>query len=222
MRRQPHDRVSGFVDDLLKRRRPRRFKATPEELEALSAAAELAQLRTGADLPNQRFVDRLEQRLRQELEASPPATRTWTRRGLLQTAGAAAAAAVAGVAADRALLGSTSSQPGSNTLVPNGAQWRSVAAVSDLPPGTAQTFSTGAVHGVVVNYSGTIRALSGICTHLGCILKPDNQTASLDCPCHRTVFGWDGGVRQYQLKSRPANLPAIQSRIRDGQVEVLL
>ena len=40
MRRQPQDRVSRFVDDLLKRRRPARFRATSEELEALTAATD--------------------------------------------------------------------------------------------------------------------------------------------------------------------------------------
>jgi cytochrome b6-f complex iron-sulfur subunit len=222
MRRRPQDRVSGFVDDLLKRRRPRRFKATPEELEALSAAAELAPLRAGADLPDPRFVERLEQRLRQELEHPPAADRGWTRRGLLQAAGAAAAAAVVGAAADRAVVSSTSTQSGSTSLVANGAQWRPVAALSDMPAGTVRTFSTGAVQGVVVNDNGTIRALSGVCTHLGCVLKPDVQSGSLDCPCHRTAFALDGSVRRYQLKSRPADLPRIDSRVRNGQVEVLV
>jgi nitrite reductase/ring-hydroxylating ferredoxin subunit len=210
------------VDDLLKRRRPRRFKATPEELEALKAAAELAPLRAGADLPDPRFVERLEHRLRRELEDRPTSRPSWTRRGLLQAAGAAAAAAVVGAAVDRSVLGPAAPAPGSGTLLPNGAQWRPVAAVGELPPGTVRTFSTGAVQGVIVNDDGRIRALSGVCTHLGCVLKPNTESGSLDCPCHRTVFGWDGSVRQHQLPSRPANLPKIDSRVRDGQVEVLV
>jgi nitrite reductase/ring-hydroxylating ferredoxin subunit len=222
VRRQPHDHVSGFVDDLLNRRRPRRFKATAEELEALQAAAELAPLKAGADLPDPRFVERLQRRLGRELEDRPAATRAWSRRGLLQAAGAAAAAVVVGAAVDHAVVGSTAPSSGSSTLVPNEGQWRPVAALSDLPVGTAQTFSTGAVHGVVVNDNGSIRALSGVCTHLGCVLKPNADSASLDCPCHRTVFAWDGSVRRHQLQSRPADLPTIKSRIREGQVEVLV
>jgi cytochrome b6-f complex iron-sulfur subunit len=222
VRRQPQDRVSRFVDDLIRRRRPRRFKASPEELDALKAAAELAPLRAGADLPDPRFVERLEHRLRGELEIRPIANRRWTRRGLLQAAGATAAAAVVGAAADRTVLGSTSTPAGSGTLLPNDARWHPVAVLSDLPAGTARTFSTGAVQGVVVNDNGEIRALSGVCTHLGCLLKPNSDSGSLDCPCHRTAFAWDGSVRRYQLKSRPANLPTIESRIRDGQIEVLV
>lgn len=222
MMRQPQDRVSRFVDDLLRRRRPRRYKATSEELQALEAAAELAPLRAGADLPDPRFVERLEHRLRQELEDRPAANPAWTRRGLLQAAGAAAAAAVVGAAVDHAVVGSTAPPSGSGTLVPNAGQWRPVAAVSDLQPGTAKTFSTGAIHGVVVNDDGRIRALSGVCTHLGCVLRPNVEGGSLDCPCHRTVFAWDGSVRRHQLQSRPADLPTLKSRIREGQVEVLV
>ena len=62
----------------------------------------------------------------------------------------------------------------------------------------------------------------GVCTHLGCVLRPNVEGGSLDCPCHRTVFAWDGSVRRHQLQSRPANLPTIKSRIREGQVEVLV
>ena len=39
------------------------------------------------------------------------------------------------------------------------------------------------------------KALSGVCTHLGCVLKPNIDSGSLDCPCHRTAFGLDGSVR---------------------------
>ncbi len=222
MRRRPQDRVSGFVDDLLKRRRPRRFRAGAEEVEAMSAAAELSQLRAGASLPDPAFVERLHRSLQRELDPAPTTGRSWTRRGLLQAAGATAAAAVVGAAVDNAVLSSNSSAPASGSLVPNGAGWRPVAALSELPAGSARTFSTGAVQGIVVNDRGTIRALSGTCTHMGCILRPNTAGASLDCPCHRTTFTMDGSVRTHQLPRRPADLPTIESRVRDGQVEVLI
>jgi len=214
--------VTGFVDDLLRRRRPRRFQASPEELEALAAAAELAPARPGADLPDPRFVERLERRLRQELDDGRAADRRWTRRGLLQTAGAAAAAAMVGVAADRVVSGSEAPASGSGSLVPNRAYWRPVFALSDLPPGTARTFSTGAVQAVVVNDNGEVRALSGVCTHLGCLLKPNSESATLDCPCHRTAFDWSGHVRRHQLDAAPARLPVIESRVREGRIELLV
>jgi cytochrome b6-f complex iron-sulfur subunit len=222
MKRSPQHRVSGFVDDLLKRRRPRRFRATAEEVEAMSAAAELSELRAGAGLPDPRFVERLEHSLRRELDPTPTTGSGWTRRGLFQAAGVAAAAAVVGAAVDNAVLSSPTSTPPSGSLVPNEAQWRPVAALSDLPAGEARTFSTGSVQGIVVNDKGTIRALSGTCTHMGCVLRPNTAAASLDCPCHRTAFTLDGSVRRHQLPQRPANLPTIESRVREGQVEVLV
>ena len=80
MRRQPQDRVSRFVDDLLQRRRPRRFRASAEEVEAMSAAAELSQLRAGAGLPDPQFVERLEHSLRGKLDPAPAASAgAWPR-----------------------------------------------------------------------------------------------------------------------------------------------
>jgi len=55
--RCPVDRIAAFVDDVIQNRRPRRFKASPEELHALRAAAELAGARPGADRPDRQFVE---------------------------------------------------------------------------------------------------------------------------------------------------------------------
>lgn len=225
MRGGPQDRLSRFVDDIVKRRRPRRFKATSEELEALAGAIELARLRPGADLPDPEFVQRLERDLRREFD--PPlkgteAAQGFSRRAVLRTAGTVAAAAVLGAVADRSILNSRTAVTTPNTVVPNQGRWQPVAALSSLPAGTAKPFSTEAIRGVIVNDRGTIRALSGVCTHLGCVLKPNVARASLDCPCHRTVFGWDGNVRSSQLPHGPAKLPAIKTRISGNQVEVFV
>jgi len=37
-----------------------------------------------------------------------------------------------------------------------------------------------------------IYAVSLVCTHLGCILKPDSE--GFQCPCHGSWFGFDGSV----------------------------
>jgi hypothetical protein len=55
--RCPVDRIAAFVDDLIQNRRPRRFKASPKELDALHAAAELAGMRPGANPPDRQFVE---------------------------------------------------------------------------------------------------------------------------------------------------------------------
>ena len=55
--RCPVDRIAAFVEDVIQNRRPRRFNASTEELQALRAAAELAGARPGADRPDREFVE---------------------------------------------------------------------------------------------------------------------------------------------------------------------
>jgi hypothetical protein len=71
MKNSAADRVAQFVEDLLKGRRPRRFEATPEEAEAMSAAAGLAAAHVGADLPDKAALDRIHRRLAERMDDSP-------------------------------------------------------------------------------------------------------------------------------------------------------
>jgi Rieske Fe-S protein len=222
----PADRVARFVDDLLHGRRPRRFKASSEEVEAMTAAAAMVSARVGADLPEKAALDRIHQRLSAALDESPVVVRHLTRRTLLRTFGTAAAAMVIGVALDEVATNQAkSAAPGGSTqavLMPDNGAWRPVAAVTQLPAGHAMTVSTGAVDAVIVNDGGAISAVSGICTHLGCKLQPDDAGRKLNCPCHQTAFGWSGKVLYYRLKAEPANLPQIPSRVNGDQIELFV
>ena len=222
--KDPADRVARFVDDLLRRRRPERFEATPEEAEAMTAAAGLASARVGADLPDKAALDRIHARLSAALDDTPALDRRLTRRAWLRTAGAAAAAVAIGVGLDELARSRQSPAPGgggSATLMPDGGTWRPVASVTSIPPGHAMQVSTASLDAVIVNDGGNISALSGVCTHLGCKLQPDDTNRKLDCPCHQTAFAWSGKVLYYRLQSAPANLPRIPSRVNDaGQVEL--
>ena len=51
-----------------------------------------------------------------------------------------------------------------------------------------------------------VYALSLICTHLGCIVKP--LGSGLQCPCHGSVFGPDGSV-----KKGPAPKPLVWLKV---------
>jgi hypothetical protein len=55
--RGPVDRIAAFVEDVIHNRRPCRFKASPDEMAALRAAAGLAALRPGANRPNRQFLE---------------------------------------------------------------------------------------------------------------------------------------------------------------------
>src|ERR1700687_2548308 len=105
------DRVAKFVDDLLRGRRPRRFKATPEEAGAMSVAAGLVAARAGADLPDKAALDRIHRRLSERLHESPRVDNRFTRRVWLRTLGTAAAAVVTGVALDEVLTHTGSPVP---------------------------------------------------------------------------------------------------------------
>ncbi|TME14094.1 MAG: Rieske (2Fe-2S) protein [Chloroflexi bacterium] len=180
------DRIASFVVDLIHNRRPRRFKASAEEVEALQTAAALRPVQPGADLPARDFIDRLGRQLRSQMGPAPQAASV-TRRALLRTAGLAAATGVAGAVI-----------------------------------GQVVRFSSGPVEGVLVNDRGTIKAVSAVCTHQGCLLLLDAAAHRLRCPCHPTVFSATGQLLSYGLATPPANLPALQARVRDGQIEVLV
>ncbi len=225
MKSSSADRVAGYVDDILHGRRPRRFAATDEEMEAISAAAGLVAGRVGSDLPDRAALDRMHRRLSAAMEEGPLADPRLSRRTWLRTAGAVAAAVVAGVALDELAANQTlggAGAGGAATLTPDNGSWQRVAAVTELPPGHAMLVSTRSVHAVLVNDGGSVSAVSGVCTHLGCILQPDDASKKLNCPCHQTAFSWSGKVLYYRLKSSPADLPRIPSRVNDGQIELFI
>ena len=219
--RNPVDLVAQFVDDLLRGRRPRRFTAAPEDVEALGAASELASLRPGSDLPDAEFVDKLGRKLTSAM--APPTMaerRVVSRRALLQSAGLAAAAGVAGAVIDRTIVSQPSA--GQATLTPQNGTWRPVASLAQIPEGQALRFTTDSIEGVLVNNAGTVRALSAVCTHQGCVLRLNALARRLHCPCHPTDFALDGTVIMSHLPTRPPTLPKLQVRIREGQVEVFI
>ena len=192
----------------------------------MTAASSLVSARAGADLPDKAALDRIHSKLSAALDESPVVERHITRRVMLRTFGTAAAAVVVGVALDEVVSQrGKSTEPGGNAstvLKPDAGTWRPVAAVTQLPAGHAMTVSTGSVDAVIVNDAGAISAVSGVCTHLGCKLQPDDASQKLNCPCHQTAFGWSGKVLYYRLKAAPANLPQIPSRINDGQIELFV
>ena len=214
----PVDRLAIFVDALLRDRRPPRFPADPEEAPALFAASALKAAHPGADLPTADFISRLEQKLSAEVaraEQVPLAGSRVTRRTLLQVGGASVAAAMAGVLVDRAL--SADHAPPPNNLVVDRGWWLPVVSTAALQPGQAVRFSSGAVEGFVVNDAGDVRAMSAVCTHMGCILKFNQQEQRLDCPCHAASFNLTGAPMSRAYLS---SLPQLRSRARDGHIEV--
>jgi nitrite reductase/ring-hydroxylating ferredoxin subunit len=216
-----YERVNDLVERLLADKRFPRYRASPEELEAIRVAIWLRAAKPGSELPDRAFMERLGSKLRAELDELQPDRPRVTRRGIIRTAAVAAGALVAGGAANRLQQGTVAPLT-SESLVPDTGSWRPVVAASALTVGRAIRFSTGDVHGILVNEAGKVRALSGICTHLGCILTINAEAHTLDCPCHDLAFSWNGSVLHYRLQGRPAPLPQIPSRVSQEMIEVLV
>jgi cytochrome b6-f complex iron-sulfur subunit len=63
----------------------------------------------------------------------------------------------------------------------------------------------GEVPAVVINRDGAIAAYSLTCTHLGCTIEENKESAGFNCPCHGSSFDENGkvlnGPAQEPLKS---------------------
>ena len=189
----------------------------PADVDALRAAIELNASRPAADLPSDAFVAGLRRRLEELDEVPKPGV---SRRALLAGAGAVAAGVV-GVVADRTILESHGGAPHGTELHPNRGTWVPVALVSELGTG-ARRFETSTAVGFVSRQKASFVAVSGACTHQGCLLQGDNQAGRLDCPCHRTSFGYDGTLLFSQLAEQPGPLPRMPVRTNGEHVEVFL
>jgi cytochrome b6-f complex iron-sulfur subunit len=220
-----------FIADLLRGRRPRSFRADDADAEQLRAAITLRAAQPGSATPSDEFVTDLHRRLAAQLapeqaETPSPAPRPvvdGTRRRLVAATSIAAAAAAAAAVVDHTVINrapAPSGAGGDQTLIPTTGQWRTVSASADLTEGGVQGFDLGTVVGFVARAGGQLRAVSGVCTHLGCRLALDAAARRLDCPCHRTSFALGGELLRHQLPVPPAALPRFEVREVHGEVQV--
>jgi nitrite reductase/ring-hydroxylating ferredoxin subunit len=180
----------------------------------------VAQLLRGSRTPSvsPEFVEQLRGRL------IPQSKRISRRTAFLATLGTMAAGLAAGIGLDRATNG-IASVPVLGALVPYQGRWYRIASMVDLTEGVVLPFTAGAVQGFVMQRHGQVRAISRICTHMGCALNYERSQAVLECPCHGAAFNLAG-----QLQSGPESyrtgsviippLPEIRSRVRGDSVEV--
>ena len=249
------ERFERYLEALLGTGRPSPDSvADVGEAEMARMAAELAaagRAPAGAD-PDPAFVEQLRRRVREAdaavgaMRPTPPirgrplpsgAVR-WrlSRRELLQ-AGLGAAAGLAAGAAGAALIGGRGrALIGDDAgLVAGDGFWAEVARVDDVPPGSAIRFSTAAFDGFVVNDGGTIRALSSVCTHMGCTLHFRPDWEDLRCPCHDASFDLAGrlangraawradGAYRGDARAYPVELPDLvrpRINVEDGVIFV--
>ncbi len=196
----------------------------------MRAAIQQAANSPDAAAPREEFVTGLHQRLRAEIEdhtdsyhaeqPTPTPAHPHRRRVLQVAAGAAGAAAL--FAAGEKVDQLRTRDSGGGTLDPEAGRWTPVTTQAEVSARSAITFSVANVDGVITTDAGRLAALSGICTHQGCLLRLDAAQRRLDCPCHATAFSLTGDVLRHAMRTAPPPLPHLQVRERDGHIEVLL
>ncbi|HLI27493.1 MAG TPA: Rieske (2Fe-2S) protein [Chloroflexota bacterium] len=211
------ERLNAAIDRLLAEQRPAP-PVTPEEAALLRVAALLKSARPGCAEPRPAFLAALDQRLQR---AQRPARPRLSRRAAL-AGGAAMAASAAGVALGRLAQPQppTQSPAPARELQVNAGRWFAVARVGEVPPGAAVPFIAGAVVGHLINLDGELLALSGVCTHMGCLLRWQAAERQFLCPCHGAIFDARGEFQPRRPGTYQPPLPRLQLRVEADQVYV--
>jgi Rieske Fe-S protein len=159
----------------------------------------------------------------QRTKPARPARSTVTRRMLLGAGLGTAAAAALGVAAGiefERLTNPAGPDTTKEELIPgDSGAWVPVAAVASIPIGQVKRFETDFVIGFIRHTSTGFSALSGTCTHMGCLLLWNASDRTFDCPCHGGRFTEQGNSAQDSpFTYKP--LPPIRTKVENGQVSV--
>jgi cytochrome b6-f complex iron-sulfur subunit len=68
-------------------------------------------------------------------------------------------------------------------------------SMAAIPSGSAYFFRHGGSPGILIHEEeGNLRALSLVCTHLGCTVVWNPEKREFHCPCHDGLFDADGRV----------------------------
>lgn len=218
------EQVAGldrFLDDLVDERRPAPQALTPQEAQERMLAAQLRLARDGAEEPAPEFLQRLEREVTRAVAAEQRTRRpSGVSRGrFLRAAATLAGGAGLGVAGVEGVAALGEQQLPHELVVAGNERWYRVATVAELPPGGTKPFSAGGVLGFLLNDGGHVHAVSAICTHMGCRLKPDGTSAAeLRCLCHGSRFNRAGEV-VHGLARTP--LPEIKVQVANGHIYAL-
>lgn len=229
---EPYLRLHAHIEALrADRRPPHPGPLSADEANAYHMAALFRAATPGADEPDPAFLARLRGQLAQEQvtgrsDPARPRARParsaggFSRRGILAGGLGAAAAMVAGAVIGAEVSRETPQPPASVPIVQDGrGQWVAVADVAAVPVGAVKWFATATIVGFVRHTADGFSALSGVCTHMGCLLAWNGTARTFDCPCHGGRFTEDG-------QSSPASpvryspLPALQTKVDQNQIWV--
>jgi len=95
-----------------------------------------------------------------------------------------------------------------------------IGPLADLGVGEGRLVRHGAQPVLVVRPRvDEVVALSGVCTHLRCVLHWDAGRSAVVCPCHAGAFDLNGNVL-FGPASRP--LPVYSAEVQGGEIHVHL
>jgi hypothetical protein len=140
-------RLSAFIDAIAAGRRPKRFRAEPDDAEMVRTAIALRAARPGEAGPTEGFVEGLFQRLSEQAEPQTASGRRPVparRARVALVAAASAAVLVVGTVVATESLGTSGTAPSATVQIPHGTVLRT---------GTFQT-TDGQVLGQIVAYRG--------------------------------------------------------------------
>lgn len=144
-------------------------------------------------------------------------TRRWVLAG-----GLGAAAALAGIATGAGVERAITTQPntaGVPLVIDGQGKWVAVAKAAELPVGAVKWFATDSIVGFLRNTGNGIAALSGVCTHMGCLLQWNQGQQTFDCPCHGGRFNADGtSAPSSPVQYQP--LPKLETKVEQDQIWV--
>jgi nitrite reductase/ring-hydroxylating ferredoxin subunit len=96
--------------------------------------------------------------------------------------------------------------------------WQDLVAEDQVKEGVLVEARAGDVPILLVRDGERIHAMSGTCSHLGCLLhKGSLVEGTVVCPCHGSAFALDGTVVRGPAT---ASQPSLDVRVKDGQVQV--
>ncbi len=217
--------LDAFLDGLVDDQRPAPRDLTAQETREWMLAAQLRLAREGVETPTPDYLDALERTVARAVAAhSAQAARArrqprFSRGGFLRTAATLVGGAGLGAAGvEGAALVQEGRRP-HDLVVAGNERWYDIAAEGDVSSGGITSFSAGGVLGFLLNTDGQLHAVSAICTHMGCRLKPDvpaqGPAAGLHCLCHGSRFDRRGAVIHGLA---PSPLPPIALRVENGRV----
>ncbi len=222
--------VDRFVESLARRRQPKPFTPTQDEIAVARTAIALAAAAPDADTPREAFVAELRSKLADGDAAVVPvpahaqAGPSPGRRRFLQAAALTATGAAAGAALDHVVSEEGGGPPvvAAPEITPARGSWQTVASDGALAEGAVVAFDVGGVSGFVRRIGGRLQAVSGVCSHQGCRLDLTDARDRLACPCHGATFALTGTplTHPFRVDSKLPPLPRLAVRTQDGDVQV--